>query len=165
MKAKIILLLSCLTAISTLEAQDPYVSIEMVNSNVHEQAGHYLIITLDEPTYLYGQNGESIISGSFNPLLLIEPDTTGTSKISPISGLHIYPNPVHNQLFLQRDEWKDEFIIEFFTLDGIPLLKRSWPPGVQSFQIGAETLPKGIFVVSISSVDFMQRSQFKILRM
>jgi hypothetical protein len=164
MKNTISLFLSVMLPI-LLAAQDPIIFNRYVNRNLHQQDGHFIINTYDAPSFPYAVQGESIVTSDFNPFLVIQEDTTGTTIWSALEGVSLFPNPARDKIILNRDTPEDDLTIELISPEGIPLRKVKWPNGVHGYQLHIRDLPQGNYFLVVAAEQTNRRSTYKVLKL
>ena len=92
---------------------------------------------------------------------------TGRKDLHATKGIMVYPNPVHDVLFLKFDEGtEDEVTIRFIGVDGAvyKTLRTERQPAGTLLKIPVSDLPPGLYILSVEGKRVSHKSRIVIMR-
>jgi hypothetical protein len=108
--------------------------------------------------YTVEDNNSCLLLGS----IALEATTTSTNQLSPFSGIHLYPNPVDQQLQIQSEGNYRDVAITLYNSLGQTVYTGFYPKlDNRGKRIPVVNLAAGIYHVHIANQD--RQSSFKVV--
>lgn len=166
MNARLLLWLSGCFLFVPLTAQSPILAGGLENRNQVFQDSFIMSTISDVSFTLYAESNGSYLTSDILPfLLLLEKDTVTSVAPVTLKGITVFPNPVTDQLIIQREITDAPALIWFTDAQGREVRRFAWPVGVDTYQIATSRFPVGKYQVSIMEGNTGSITTFQVLKL